>query len=153
MRKLWITGRHMRLLTAHQKAGHHVRESITHDTMLERVSAWQVYTDYTTEPQAQTQRVENLNQVRTGELLPTLDQRRSSRLLRVEIFLLPPTFFAQNIFFLLMLGEVIEQTSELWVVASDSVAVHLTLAAANPLKWTSRKRGSGALPFIRKTNC
>ena len=39
MRKLRITGRPMRLLTAHLKAGHHVRESIMHDTMLERVSA------------------------------------------------------------------------------------------------------------------
>ena len=32
-----ITVRHIRLLTAHSKAGHHVRKSITHDTMLERL--------------------------------------------------------------------------------------------------------------------
>ena len=42
-RKLWISVRHMRLLTAPQEAGHHAIKSITHDTMLERVSAWQVY--------------------------------------------------------------------------------------------------------------
>ena len=37
MRKLWITVRDMRLLTAHLKPGHHVKESITHNTMLERI--------------------------------------------------------------------------------------------------------------------
>ena len=39
LRKMRITGRHMRLMTAYWKAGHHVRKSITLDTMLERVSA------------------------------------------------------------------------------------------------------------------
>ena len=42
-RKQWISVRHMRLLIAHKKAGNNFGKRITHDTMLERVSAWQVY--------------------------------------------------------------------------------------------------------------